>query len=266
MPKSSDRPTVYVIAGLNGAGKTTFATKYLPRTADLPEFLNADLIASGIAPFAPESQSIRAGKILLERFQELSAARKSFCIETTLSGRTYPIQFRKLRDAGYHVLLYFLWLPSVDTAVERVAGRVRLGGHHVPERDIRRRYERGRACFLTEMRDIADSWWLYDAAELPPKLIASSVEGNIEIASSRAVSPVRVEVGDHPMIRKSLTAEQAGIEAEIAFQEAAWDVIKRHRDANVPIVVWDHEAGKVKHVDPKEMEAAMQAKAGRHEG
>ena len=113
-------PTVYVIAGPNGAGKTTFASEFLPDFVDCRQFLNADLIAAGLSPFAPETQNVKAGRLLLERIGELASAGEDFGFETTLSGRTYARLLTGLRRDGYRVALFFLWLPSADLAVLRV--------------------------------------------------------------------------------------------------------------------------------------------------
>ena len=142
-PVSSKPPTVYVIAGPNGAGKTTFASRFLPDFVDCRQFLNADLIAAGLSPFAPETQNVRAGRLLLERIDELTAARENFGFETTLSGRTYARLLAELRSSGYRIVLFFLWLPTADHAVLRVANRVGQGGHAVPEADVRRRFAAG---------------------------------------------------------------------------------------------------------------------------
>ena len=139
-PKS---PTVYVIAGPNGAGKTTFATEFLPDFMECREFLNADLIAAGLSPFAPETQNMRAGRLLLERIAELAGRRADFGFETTLSGRTYVKILGDMKAIGYQVMLFFLWLPSAEMAVARVGCRVRQGGHAVPPDDIRRRHAAG---------------------------------------------------------------------------------------------------------------------------
>lgn len=136
MGQVDQTPTVYVIAGPNGAGKTTFASKFLPGFVSCRQFLNADLIASGLSPFAPETQNVRAGRLLLERIAELSAARENFGVETTLSGRTYVRLLAGLRQEGYRVAVFFLWLPTTELALDRVANRVRQGGHDVPEADI----------------------------------------------------------------------------------------------------------------------------------
>src|SRR5271167_4621598 len=102
-------PTVYVIAGPNGAGKTTFANEFLPDFVDCREFLNADLIAAGLSPFAPETENVRAGRLLLTRVRELTRARKDFGFETTLAGRSYARRFADMRKRGYRTVLFFLW-------------------------------------------------------------------------------------------------------------------------------------------------------------
>jgi predicted ABC-type ATPase len=177
MTKAPRTPTVYVIAGPNGAGKTTFAAQFLPDFVGCRQFLNADLIAAGLSPFAPETQSVRAGRLLLERIKELSAAKEDFGFETTLSGRGYVRLLREMKQSGYRVMLFFLWLPSADLAVERVANRVVQGGHAVPEADVRRRYASGLRNLFQLYRPQVDAWLLYDARRLPPALIAWEVDG-----------------------------------------------------------------------------------------
>lgn len=171
--KVESRPTVYVIAGANGAGKTTFSRKFLPDFVQCREFLNADLIAAGLAPFAPETQNVRAGRLFLERIGELSKERTSFGFETTLSGRTYLKILDSMKMGGYRVVLFFLWLPSPEVAISRVQNRVREGGHYIPVEVIRRRYSAGLQNFFRLFRPILDEWSLYDASCLTPKLIAS---------------------------------------------------------------------------------------------
>jgi predicted ABC-type ATPase len=177
MPKARQMPTVYVIAGPNGAGKTTFATQFLPDFVDCRQFLNADLIAAGLSPFAPETQNIRAGRLLLERIEELSNARQDFGFETTLSGRGHARLLAKMRQSGYRVLLFFLWLLSANLAVERVANRLQQGGHTVPEDVVRRRFASGLSNLFQLYRSRVDGWWLLDGRSLPPTLIAGEEDG-----------------------------------------------------------------------------------------
>ncbi|WP_406696463.1 AAA family ATPase [Singulisphaera sp. Ch08] len=179
MPDSPETPTVYVIAGPNGAGKTTFATEFLPGFVDCRQFLNADLIAAGLSPFAPETQLVRAGRLLLERIKELTKARENFSFETTLAGHGYARMLKEMRGSGYRVLLIFLWLPSADLAVARVANRVRHGGHGVPEPDVRRRWTSGLQNLFRIYRPCLDTWWIFDASRLPSALIAREDDGNL---------------------------------------------------------------------------------------
>jgi predicted ABC-type ATPase len=166
-------PTVYVIAGPNGAGKTTFASEFLPDFVDCREFLNADLIAAGLSPFSPESQNVRAGRLLLERITELAANNQDFGFETTLAGRSYANRFRQMQLQGYQIIVFFLWLPNADLAVSRVMNRVRQGGHNVPEENIRRRYVTGKRNLFRLYRPIVNAWWLYDASKPRPTVIAT---------------------------------------------------------------------------------------------
>lgn len=185
------QPTAYVIAGPNGAGKTTFATEFLPDFVNCREFLNADLIAAGLSPFAPESQNIRAGRLLLERLHELREQQKDFGFETTLSGRSYAHLLQQMREEGYRIVLFFLWLPSADLAISRVANRVRQGGHSVPENDIRRRYLTGQRNLFRLYRPLVDAWWLYDSSRLPPDLIAGEEDGSLDIRDANKFGQIQ---------------------------------------------------------------------------
>ena len=171
------QPVVYVVAGPNGAGKTTFAAKFLPGHVACREFLNADLIAAGLAPFAPETQNVAAARLMLTRIQELTERQQTFGFETTRSGRGYRKLLSDMRTEGYRVVLFFLWLPNADIAVSRVARRVQQGGHNIPEPDIRRRFESGLHNFFHRYQAVVDEWWLYNASDLPPKLIVSHCDG-----------------------------------------------------------------------------------------
>ncbi len=173
----SQQQTIYVIAGPNGAGKTSFAQQFLPDFVDCREFLNADLIAAGLAPFAPETQALRASQLMLEQVHHLVEQKRSFSLETTLSGRSYSQLIPRWQDAGFTVVLFFLWLPSADLAVERVATRVRQGGHDIPEPDIRRRHTRGIVNLGTLYLPRVDAAYIYNAAVLPPAGVWMSESG-----------------------------------------------------------------------------------------
>lgn len=164
-------PRVIIIAGPNGAGKTTFAREFLPAEAACPIFVNADLIAAGIAPFAPEAASLQAGRLMLQELARHFAARTSFAFETTLSGRGYLRLIKEWQKAGYRVKLIFLQLANADEAVARVAQRVKQGGHHIPEDVIRRRHIAGKENFQKLYAPLVDAWALYDNAGEVPILI-----------------------------------------------------------------------------------------------
>ena len=169
-----DRPKIIIIAGPNGTGKTTYARAYLPNEAQCPRFINADLIAAGLSPFAPELAAIKVGRLMLEEIAACVARRDSFAFETTLSGLGYLRHIRAWRAAGYHVRLLFLSLPSVELAIERVALRVRHGGHDIPQDVIRRRFESGRRNFDTTYSDAVDDWVLFDNSDVKPIEMARS--------------------------------------------------------------------------------------------
>jgi predicted ABC-type ATPase len=163
---------IYIIAGPNGAGKTTFAKEFLPHFAKCDEFVNADLIASGLSPFSPGETALQAGRLMLQRIHDLALKNKDFGFETTLSGKSYLPQFRKLRQQGYKIHLIFLWLPNVNLAIKRVEDRVRQGGHHVPEDVIRRRFDRGVRNFFANYQVLSDTWIIYDNSGRSPLKIA----------------------------------------------------------------------------------------------
>jgi len=156
-----------IIAGPNGAGKTTFAEEFLVKEAGCPDFLNADLIASGLSPFDPNKAAIQAGKLMLREIARRVARKQDFAFETTLSGRNYARHIPRWRKAGYHVKLVFLSLPTADLAVARVGMRVAQGGHDIPENVIRRRFDAGLRNFEKIYRQLVDNWVLYDNSTAP---------------------------------------------------------------------------------------------------
>lgn len=159
---------IIIIAGPNGAGKTTFARSFLPMEAGVPRFINADAIAAGLAAFAPETAALRAGRLMLEEIDLCAARGESFAFETTLSGLTYLRHIAEWRAQGYRISLMFLSLPNAETAIERVASRVRQGGHHVPADVIRRRFAAGLKNFQQHYKDAVDDWVLYDNTDPEP--------------------------------------------------------------------------------------------------
>jgi predicted ABC-type ATPase len=161
---------IIIIAGPNGAGKTTFARSFLPAEAQLPRFINADLIAAGFAPFAPETAAMKAGRLMLQEIAQCAQRGESFAFETTLSGHFYLRHIAEWRAQGYRVSLFFLMLPNVETAIARVAARVRQGGHDIPEPVIRRRFDAGWNNFQRHYKHAVDDWALYDNAGAEPAM------------------------------------------------------------------------------------------------
>lgn len=162
---------IIIIAGPNGAGKTTFAREFLPNEAGCPVFVNADLIAAGLAPFAPHTAAVQAGRLMLQALARHFAAGESFASETTLSGRGYVPHIQAWQAAGYVVKLIFLTLDSPEEAIARVAQRVLQGGHDIPEATIRRRFAAGLHNFEHLYAPLVDAWALYDNAGSTPLLL-----------------------------------------------------------------------------------------------
>lgn len=162
---------IIIIAGPNGAGKTTFARAFLPEEARCPHFINADLIAAGLSPFAPETAAVKAGRLMLQEIAACTARGESFAFETTLAGLAYLRHIREWKKLGYHVSLFFLSLPSAEVAIARVTERVKQGGHNIPEPVIRRRFAAGRSNFDQYYRAAVDAWAVYDNSGDEPVMI-----------------------------------------------------------------------------------------------
>jgi predicted ABC-type ATPase len=170
------KPNVYIIAGPNGAGKTTFAKEFLPLYARCKHFLNADLIAQGISPFAPEKAAIKAGRVLLQELASLADKGEDFAFESTLSGKTYVSFLQDLKEKGYAIHIFYLWIPSVNLALSRIKERVAQGGHHIPPKDVRRRFKRSLENFLHDYKPLADSWDLVDNSQTPVCWVATGIK------------------------------------------------------------------------------------------
>ena len=168
MKSSSQNPNLYIIAGPNGAGKTTFAKEFLPQYAKCKNFVNADLIAQGVAPFDPETAAIKAGRIFLKQLHLLAEQNADFAFETTLAGKTYLSFLGKLKAKGYVIHIFFLWIPSVDLAIARIKDRVTKGGHHIPNKDVRRRFRKSFYNFMNYYQPLVDHWHMIDNSLIPP--------------------------------------------------------------------------------------------------
>lgn len=173
---------LYIISGCNGAGKTTASYTVLPEILDCREFVNADEIARGLSPFNPQGVTIEAGRLMLQRIEELLERNATFSIETTLATRSYLNLVHRAQRQSYRVSLLYFWLNSPELAMQRVAERVSKGGHDIPETVIRRRYKAGMNNLFKLFMPAVDYWAIYDN---------SSVD-RIKIATGRLNEPPTV--------------------------------------------------------------------------
>jgi predicted ABC-type ATPase len=174
----SDPPHLIVIAGPNGAGKSTVAPALLPDTV---VFVNADEIAKTLPGYPSPGVDMRAGRILLQRLDELAQQRADMAVETTLASRTLANRIRQFKSVGYHFHLIYVWIPDANLSVARVVLRVQSGGHPVPEETIRRRYKSGLVNFFRVYRPLADTWGVYRNIQIAkPELIAEGSAGGSE--------------------------------------------------------------------------------------
>ena len=164
----------YIIAGPNGAGKTTFAKEFLPVEAECLNFVNADLIALGLSPFQPERMAIEAGRLMIQKINDCIKNYESFAFETTLSGKGYINKIKDWKSKQYEIIIYYLRVPTVEFAIERVKLRVSQGGHNIPEVDIRRRFERSWINFQEIYKFLSDSWIVFDTSANQPVIIDDS--------------------------------------------------------------------------------------------
>lgn len=172
---------IYIIAGCNGAGKTTASFTILPEILDCKEFVNADEIAKGLSPFQPEKVAFEAGRIMLERVEVLLKSNENFAFETTLATKSYKQKLIQAKENRFKVKLLFFWLPTVEMAVNRVAIRVSEGGHDIPEDVIARRYFRGIQNLFEIYLPLSNDWAVFDNSMQMPELIAEGIQTEISI-------------------------------------------------------------------------------------
>lgn len=172
-------PTVHVIAGCNGAGKTTFAKEFLPHEVKCLRFYNADEIARGLSPLDPSAGAIKAGRLLLNEIRESLNRHETFTLESTLSGKRYIRTFKRALSLGYELELHYLWLSNVEQAIARVRRRVRMGGHNDSLPDIRRRFKRSPTHLIDDYLPLATRWAIWDNRGLPAKRMATSATNSV---------------------------------------------------------------------------------------
>ena len=171
MKRGRSQPRCIVIAGPNGSGKTTFAREFLPKDAGVIHFVNADLIAAGLAPLRPESAALTAGRVFLAELDRLARAGEEFAFESTLSGLVYAARLRRWKKAGYRIEIVYLRLESPQLALKRIAARVKQGGHNVPSPDVLRRFVRGWVNFQHVYLPLANACAVYDNSGAVPQLL-----------------------------------------------------------------------------------------------
>lgn len=247
-------PNLFVIAGPNGAGKSTSAPKLLTGPRRVAAFVNADDIA-----VSENVGEIEAGRIMLRRLDDLARRRQDFAIETTLASRSLRPRIEALREAGYFFHLTYVWLPSADMAVQRVAARVRAGGHAIPEVVIRRRYERGLDNFFNLYMRIADAWQMVDNSSRGKRRVIAmrNPGGPIRVydpelwqrLSRDAMKPVQKAEQKLPI---TSATQFDGDEVVAAMDLAVLEAIARHKALGQSIVIW--RDGKVVVVPPEEIE------------
>jgi len=165
-------PNLYIIAGCNGAGKTTASLTVLPEMLNCQEFLNADEIAKGLSPINPERAKIEAGRIMLQKIDKLMQNKYDFAFEATLSSKNFVETIKKAKEKGYMTTLIFFWLDSPDLAIARVKIRVQEGGHDVPNHVVIRRYFAGLKNLFELYMPLSDYWMIFDKSKLASELIA----------------------------------------------------------------------------------------------
>lgn len=173
---------LYIIAGCNGAGKTTASFTLLPEILDCKEFVNADEIAKGLSPFQPEKVAIEAGRLMLKRIDELITQKTNFAFETTLATKSYKNRILKAKELGYHVILVFFWLQDIELAIQRVRQRVKEGGHNIEDDIIKRRYFNGIRNLFDIYSSIVDEIIIFDNSNRKSDLIAEKKNNSTEVA------------------------------------------------------------------------------------
>lgn len=252
------KPQLYIIAGPNGAGKTTFAGEFLPRFTQSCEFVNADVIAQKLLPANPEAAAIPAAREMLERIKSLAAKRVDFSIETTLSGKSYVPWLKNLSTHGYEVHLFFLWLPDVQMSINRVAARVKQGGHYIPESVIRRRYLTGIQNLFQIYRPLVTSWTLFDNSHPVLYTIAMEEAGKLTVYDEEKLSRfIKLSDASSQQKLEETAALPTWVKATIAMREAMLDVIEDYRKAGNPLIVW--RDGKVYRQPPDEAKRELEA-------
>jgi len=240
-------PNVFIIAGPNGVGKTTYARRFLAEELRLHEFLNADSIAAGLSPFAPDSVSFAAGRLMLQRMKALIEARSDFAFETTLSGRTYLPLLRTMRVAGYRIRLEFLWVADLAVSRERVRQRVTKGGHDIPGSVQERRFHAGIRNLAIDYRRFCDHWRLFDNTDELPVLVAEETAGRFAVVNAARLALIEQSAkvcfmsdADSSGVEepRAMSPEEETRRALRALRKAYADAVLENLRYGLPVIQW----------------------------
>ena len=227
-------PRLYIISGPNGCGKTTASYGVLPELLDCSEFVNSDEFAKHLSPFAPESAYVTASRLMLRKVQYLFGRREDFCIETTLATRALLKMARNAQAQGYYVTVLYFWLNDPSIAVERVAKRVKAGGHDIPEETIRRRYQMGLNYFFHEYMQTCDKWILADNSTPPFEVIAEGSKKGLVIRDMAKYNVIRGMVTDNLSPNRPIENLTEFITREIGKVPLAHDGVPYQNEQNDP--------------------------------
>lgn len=224
-------PRLYIISGPNGSGKTTASYDVLPELLDCSEFVNSDEFAKHLSPFAPESAYITASRLMLKKVKYLFDRREDFCIETTLATRALIKMARSAQQMGYYVTVLYFWLSSPDIAVQRVAARVKAGGHNIPEETIRRRYMMGLNYLFHNYMQTCDKWILADNSAPPFSVVAEGSSKGLIIRDMEKYNKIRALVSEQTEDNTPIREVTEHIAKEIAKAPLAHDGVPYQNDS-----------------------------------
>lgn len=247
-------PNLYIIAGPNGAGKTSYVRDFLPQEMRCREFVNADLIAAGLSPFAPDQAAFEAGRIMLKRLRDLFERRQDFSFETTLTGYGYTHLLREMKEAGYRIRLDYLWIPNLDITRARVMQRVKKGGHDIPDDIQLRRFGKGLRLLLEHYRPLVHYWRIFDNTGQDPHLVVEEEDGLLRVKDFSKLAKIEAAarlpiMPDRPTDRmEEPVAFAPGGETRAAIRamrRAYAKVILENIDWGLPIIQWRDGIGVV---------------------
>ncbi len=247
-------PNLFIVAGPNGAGKTTYVQRFLRQEMNCREFVNADCIAAGLSPFAPDLAAFAAGRVMIKRLRDLFERGEDFSFETTLTGFGYTHLLREMKEAGYRIRLDYLWIPNLEITRNRIRQRVRKGGHDIPDAVQVRRFGKGLRLLLEHYRPLLHDWRIYDNTGRDPHLAVSERDGRlrindasrlvlIEAVTKLAIMPVKpTDQVEEPADRSLDWETRASLRA---MRQAYADVILENKAWGLPIIQWRDGIGVV---------------------